>query len=100
PNRASLVYTAEQLPTVDVCGCGPDVDGLLNPCWNRNGPHMTTFADQVDDGPVLLSLLQMLNRQVNQFRTPQTTTKQQRQHCKVSLTPDRTGGRNAEKRDR
>ena len=70
----------------------------LTHAGNRDGSHMTTFADQVDDGPVLLSLLQMLHRQVNQFRPPQTATEQQRQHRKVSLAPDRASGRNAEKR--
>ena len=59
---------------------------------------MTTLANQVDDGPMLLSLEQMLNRQVDQFRPPQTATEQQRQHRKVSLAPDRASGRNAEKR--
>jgi hypothetical protein len=59
---------------------------------------MATFADQVYDGPVLLSLLQVFHRQVNQFRPSQTTTEQQCQHRKVSLAPDRASGRNVEKR--
>src|ERR1019366_4290033 len=47
---------------------------------------------------MLLSLLQMLHRQVNQFRPPQTATEQQCQHRKISLAPDRACSRNAEKR--
>ena len=59
---------------------------------------MPTFADQVDYRPAFLSLLQVLHRQVNQLRASQTAAEEHRQHQKVSLAPDRTSRRNAEKR--
>jgi hypothetical protein len=95
PNGAGFVHTSKELPSVDVRCHGPDVDGLFDPSWDRNGSHVTTLDDQVDDGPMLLPLLQMLHRQVNQFKAPQTAAQQQRQNRKVSLAPYRTAGRNA-----
>jgi|SRR6266550_2351365 len=44
------------------------------------------------------SLLQVFQRQVNQFRPSQTATEEQCQHREVSLAPNRTAGGNAEKR--
>jgi hypothetical protein len=59
---------------------------------------VTAFADQVHDGPVLLSLLQVLHRQVNQFRASQTAAEEQCEHCMISLATDRAPGRNAQQR--
>jgi hypothetical protein len=41
----------------------PSIDRLLDPSWQRNGTDMTTFANQVHDGPMSLPDLQILNSQ-------------------------------------
>ena len=72
PQIEPVLSTSEQPPSLDICSRGPVVDGFFDPRGNRDGSHMPTFADQVDDRPVFLSLLQVLDRQVNQLRASQT----------------------------
>jgi hypothetical protein len=35
---------------------------------------VTTFPYQINDGPVMLAALEVINREFNQFETPQVTT--------------------------
>lgn len=65
PDGASLVDTSKQIPTFDVRGRGPDVDGVFDPARDRNSSHMSTLANQIYDGSMFLSLLHMLHRQMN-----------------------------------
>jgi hypothetical protein len=48
---------------LDIGGCQPIVDSPLNPQGHRYGANMTAFADEIDDGPVILSALEMINGQ-------------------------------------
>lgn len=44
---------------------------------------MTSFSLEVDDGPVLFSLFQMLNSESHSFVTPQTTSQKKRKESSV-----------------
>jgi hypothetical protein len=46
---------------------------------------VATFSDQVDNGPVIFSLLKMIHIEVYEFGSTQSATKQDRQHCMVAL---------------
>jgi hypothetical protein len=35
---------------------------------------VTSFSYQIDDGPVILATLEVVNREFRQFATPQATT--------------------------
>jgi len=39
----------------------PIVNGPFNPGGDRNRSNMTGFANQIDDGPMILSALEMIN---------------------------------------
>jgi hypothetical protein len=49
---------------------------------------VATFSDQVDNGPVIFSLLKMIHTEVDEFGSRQSATKQDRQHCMVALPSD------------
>ena len=46
---------------------------------------MTGFANQVDDGPVILSTLEMINGQFGQLAAPQSATQQHSKYGPVPL---------------
>jgi hypothetical protein len=47
----------------DIGACQPIVNGSLNPRRHRDGSNVTGFANQIDDGPVILATLEMINGQ-------------------------------------
>ncbi len=61
-------------PTSRLNGWSPEFHCYRNPVRNRDGSDMPAFAHQFDDGPALLSLPEMFDRQTNNFRTPKPTT--------------------------
>jgi hypothetical protein len=58
----------------DVGGSQPIVNGPLNPRWHRNRSNVTAFSYEINDGPVILATLEVINREFRQFATPQTAT--------------------------
>ena len=46
---------------------------------------MTTLSNQVNNGPVIFSLLEMIHTEVDEFGSPQSATEQDRQHRTVAL---------------
>ena len=46
---------------------------------------MATLSDQVNNGPVIFSLLKMIHTEVDEFGSTQSATQQDRQHCMVAL---------------
>jgi len=52
---------------------------------------VAALPDQVNDGPVILPLLKMIQAQVGQLGSTQPATEQDRQHCVVALPADRLG---------
>jgi hypothetical protein len=51
----------------------PFIHGSLYPVGHRDRAHMTTFTEQVNDGPVIVSLLKVRQLQTDQLGTPQAT---------------------------
>ena len=58
----------------DIRGCQPIVNGSLNPRRHRDGSNVAAFANQVDDGPVILAALEMIDGQFSQLATPYIVT--------------------------
>jgi hypothetical protein len=50
----------------------PPIDRILDPGRHRNGPDMTTLANQINDGPMSLPDLQILNRKRREFGPAQS----------------------------
>jgi hypothetical protein len=70
PNRPRPTHATKLPPEHNIGGCQPIVNGSLNPKRYRDGSNVTGFANQVDDGPVILSTLEMINGQFGQLATP------------------------------
>jgi hypothetical protein len=70
PSLSAPVHSAKELSGSDVRGIHPIVEDLLNPRWHWNRSRMTAFTLQVDNCPVLLSLLDMPYFKVNGFMPP------------------------------
>jgi hypothetical protein len=59
PALSGSTYATEELASFEFGSRGPCIDGRLNPGGHRYGPDVPAFADQIDNRPVLLSLLQV-----------------------------------------
>ncbi len=46
---------------------------------------MTTLSNQVNNGPVIFSLLKMIHTEVDEFGSTQSATKEDCQHCTITL---------------
>jgi hypothetical protein len=51
----------------------PIIQELLYPIWHRNGSHMTTFSDQIHDGPTFFPTLKVVESEVGQLSPAETT---------------------------
>jgi hypothetical protein len=67
PHPTSLVNRPEESTFLDASRIPPLVNGNLNPAWNWNGTHMSSFTQKVHDSPMLLAQLDGLNAQRRQF---------------------------------
>jgi hypothetical protein len=73
PCPSYFVDPAEQLSSIN-CGCGePIVQFASHPIGNRNRSNVTSLANQINDGPMLFALLEMIQCQSHGFMPPQPT---------------------------
>ena len=83
PNR-SRPTDAPKYPPVGDARCGePIVNGPLNPRGHGYRSNVTAFSYQINDGPVILATLEVINGEFRQFATPQATTQQQSKNRSV-----------------
>src|SRR3569833_2009305 len=76
PAFASTADATESLARLEFCGRDPIVDSRFYPGWHRYGPDVPALTDQINNRPMLLSLLQMREVQIGQFASPQPAAKQ------------------------
>jgi len=84
PNFAGLHNSAGKNSTLQVCRVNPGVHSRLNPRRDRYGPHMSAFADEVRQNPVILPELEVFNLHRHNLGPAKTTTHQHRQHSFVT----------------
>ncbi len=73
PCPSNFVDSAEQFSSIN-CGCGdPIVQFGSYPIWNRNRSNVASFTDQINNGPMLFALLEMIQSQSRGFMPPQPT---------------------------
>jgi hypothetical protein len=66
-----FVDPAKQLSSIN-CGCGkPIVQFDSYPIWNRNRSNVASLADQINNGPMLFALLEVIQSQRHRFMPPQ-----------------------------
>ena len=68
PNGSRPRNASKQSPTSD-SGCRePIINDLFDPVWNRHGSNVARFPHQVNNGPVIFVLLQMVKCQMASSR--------------------------------
>ena len=67
PNVAGLTDAAEDESRLDTSAGDPGVDGQFHPGGHGDSANVTALADQIDDCPVLVSLLKMGYAQPSEF---------------------------------
>jgi hypothetical protein len=78
PGFASATYATEHSPTIDSRSFHPRAELAIDPVWNRHRPDVTALAAQVNDRPMSLALLEVINGQLGHLVTPEPTRKQDR----------------------
>jgi len=74
PSRSFPAYTSEQPSVRNIGRLEPIVHCLLHLGGHWYRPNVPCFAYQIDDSPMVLATLKMVNRQLGEFPTPQTAT--------------------------
>src|SRR5258708_8155952 len=64
----------------------PHSQFAFHPVRNRNRSNVASLTHQVDDGPVFLPLLEMIQRQCDGFVSSQPTREQESQQSAVSFS--------------
>ena len=62
----------------------PSINQTFTPDWYRNRSQSSALPNHVDDHPVVLPRLQLIQSQVHGFGASQTTSEQQSDHCSIS----------------
>jgi hypothetical protein len=73
----------------DARGCEPVVTGSLNPRGHRYGSNVSGFSYQINDGPVIVASLALINREFSQFATPQTAANSK---ARIARSPFKVAG--------
>ena len=81
----------EYFACVEFGGTNPCVYGRFDPVRHRHGPNVPALAHQIDNRPVLLSLLHMREVQISQFPSSQAAAEQYRENRAVPLAVESIG---------
>jgi len=68
PNGAVPAHAAKQPPVLNSGGSRPIVNCRFHLLGNGDGPNVTALADQIDERPVLLALLDVSDLEFGDFR--------------------------------
>src|SRR6266852_7168382 len=69
------------------CGCGEPILWFgSHPIGNRNRSNVASLAHQINNGPMLFALLEMIQSQRHGFMPPQAAREQQCEQCSVAFS--------------
>ena len=85
-SRAVLQNPSEHFPFAHFRMAEPNVHKPLAPIRHRHRSYPSALAHQIDNNPVALPQLQLIQSQTHDFRATQSTSEQQSEHCSVSST--------------
>ena len=89
PHRAMLADCSEYLSSRQLRSGNPLIHQVLDPEWHRYSPDTSTLANQINDGPVMLSCLDVANSQTYKLTATEATPEQNGDHRAVPLTMQR-----------
>ena len=82
------IYSTKNRPPVDVSRRDPHIDGAFRPKWNRNGPNVLSFANQVSNHAALLADLKVLRFESNKFGPSQSASDEQREDRAITFASE------------
>jgi hypothetical protein len=86
PCPSDFVDPAEQLSSIN-CGCSePIVEFGSHLIGNWNRSHVASLADQINNGPMLFALLELIQSQRYGFVPPQAAREQQCEQSSVTFS--------------
>lgn len=85
PYGSVLCHATKQRPGFNLSGGGPAIDDGLHPVRNWHGSNMAAFAEQIDDSPVVIPVLDMFQGELSGFRAPQPAPEQERENGTISF---------------
>lgn len=98
PDASNPVNLPEDLPFTYACSRDPIFKLFANPVRYWDCPDMAALTDQIDYGPVTLSLFEVAQSQRSRFATSQPASQQQRQQRSVTFAFGVRGIRNLPER--
>jgi hypothetical protein len=86
PSPSNFVDPSEQLSSIN-SSCGePIVQFGSHPIGNWNRSDVASLADQINNGPMLFALLEVIQSQRHRFMPPQAAREQQCEQCPVAFS--------------
>src|ERR1700688_5119702 len=86
PRPSNFVDPAEQFSSIN-SSCGePIVEFGSHPIRNWNCSNVASLADQINNGPMLFALLEVIQSQCHGFMPPQAAREQQCEQCSVAFS--------------
>ena len=89
PDFAVFADRTKDLSLLQPGGSNPFIYRILDPLGHGNGADAAALSSQIDDGPMLLSRLDISDVQRDQFAAAQTASEKNRDHRLVSFSVER-----------
>lgn len=89
PYGSVLCYATKERPGFNLTRPRPAIDDTLHPVRNGHGSNMAAFAEQIDNSPVIVTTLEMLQGKLSGFRTPQSTPEQEGENGTIPFADQR-----------
>jgi hypothetical protein len=84
PSRSILRDASEHSSLAHARMAEPNIYEPLAPCRHRYGSQSSALANQIDDDPVTLPQLKLIQLQTHDLRASQSTSEQQSEYCSIS----------------
>jgi hypothetical protein len=86
PSSASAADTTEEMPRFNASSPCPFGQLSIHPVWNGNGANVTSLSSQIHDCPMPFALLQMVESQISELVTTESTGKQHGEQGTIPFT--------------
>src|SRR6516225_10325344 len=85
PYGARTTHAPKHFACGDLSRLKPFVQELLHPIRHRNCPNVATFSDEIHDRPTIFTTLKVVETEIGQFTSSETTAEEDRNDRAVSL---------------
>ena len=85
PHRSVSGNRSKDFALTNSSGSCPLIESGVHPVRNGHRANVATFANQINNGPVSLAHLDVVQLQTDQFRPAKATTEQHGQHRMIAL---------------